>query len=361
MSAAPTVGIIGLGIGRAHIRGFQANGCQVVAVCQRDAAAARAVAERYRIPGVHARWQDLIAKAKPEIVVIAAPPHLHREIALAAFAAGAHVLCEKPLAMNRAEGADMVAAAAHHNKIAMTVFNWRFTAAMEEMGRRLKAGAIGRVLHANARWLGSGWADVAAKPTWRMDAQQAGFGALGDMGVHMIDMLRTHLGGFKRVLAATGVAYPERRAPGVDRPADADDYGLVTAELDSGALVSMVISRVAHGANEHTIEIFGERGALAYRLARGTPRWFDGELRAAAPGATLAPVPFPTVEPKAPDGDPMEQLGGTLMAALIARLLDGIKAGNAPSPTLADGLAAQQVLDAIAQSAKTGSWATVAT
>jgi predicted dehydrogenase len=360
MSDAPTVGIIGLGIGRAHIRGFQANGCKVVAVCQRNEAGARAIAERYGIPHAFARWQDLIAQAKPQIVVIASPPNLHREIALAAFQAGAHVLCEKPLAMNQAEGRDMVAAAAQHNKIAMTCFNWRFSAGMEEMGKRLKAGALGRVLHVNARWFGAAWADAAAKSTWRMDAQQAGFGALGDMGVHMIDMIRTHVGEFRRVSAATGVAYPERRAPGIERPADAEDFATVTAELGSGTLATLSVSRVTHGVNEHTLELFGERGALAYRLVRTTPRWYEGELRAAATGGALAPVELPPVDAKYTDGDPMEQLGGSLMAALIARLLDGIRSGKAPAPTLEDGLSAQRVLDAITASVKKGGWADVA-
>src|SRR5262245_38550598 len=108
----PTVGVIGLGYGRAHIPAFQSNGCRVVALCQRDEASAKTIAARYGVPHVFGRWQDMIDRARPEIVVIATPPHLHHQIALQAFAAGAHVLCEKPLAMNRAEAQAMVDAAA---------------------------------------------------------------------------------------------------------------------------------------------------------------------------------------------------------------------------------------------------------
>ncbi len=96
------VGIVGLGFGRAHIPAFQANGCEVVAVCQRNQETARAVAERYRVPGVFERWEQMLDETKPDIVVIASPPNLHREIALRAFEQGAHVLCEKPLAMTSA-------------------------------------------------------------------------------------------------------------------------------------------------------------------------------------------------------------------------------------------------------------------
>ena len=360
MCAAPTVGIIGLGIGRAHIRGFQANGCQVVAVCQRDEAAARQIAERYQIPAAYGRWQDLVARAKPEIVVIASPPHLHREIALAAFAAGAHVLCEKPLAMNLAETEDMIAAAARHKRIAMTCFNWRYSAAMQEMSRRLAAKTVGRVMHVNARWFGAAWADAATKSTWRMDRQQAGFGAMGDMGVHVIDLIRTNIGEIRRVCAAAGVAYPERNAPGVNRPADADDYCTVIAELEGGALASLAINRVAHGTTEQTLEVFGDKGALAYRLSRAAPRWYDAELRASEGGAAMASVSVPPLDAKMAEGDPMEQLGGSLMAVLIGRLLEGIRTGRAPSPTLEDGARAQRVLDAVARSTSSGGWVDVA-
>src|SRR5687768_11978341 len=103
-----TVGVIGLGYGRAHVVGFQEAGWHVVAVCQRDTGAAKSVAERYGVPRVFSRWEDLIAEARPNVVVIATPPHLHHAIALAAFDAGAHVVCEKPLAMSIAEGRAML-------------------------------------------------------------------------------------------------------------------------------------------------------------------------------------------------------------------------------------------------------------
>ena len=95
-AAAPTVVIIGLGFGRAHVPGFQAAGARVIAVCQRDEAAARKVAAAYGVPRAYARWEDMLAAEHPDIVVIATPPHLHRAIARAASAGGAHVLCEKP-------------------------------------------------------------------------------------------------------------------------------------------------------------------------------------------------------------------------------------------------------------------------
>jgi len=344
---APTVGIIGLGIGRAHIRAFLANGCRVVGLCQRDEGAVRKVAAQYGIDGVFTRWEELIERARPDIVVIATPPPLHRDIALAAFAAGAHVLCEKPLAMNLDEAREMVDAAAKHRRVAMTCFNWRFTVAMEEMNRRLKEGFVGRVFHVSGRWHAGFAADEKTPVTWRMDREQAGHGAMGDMGVHLVDLVRWNVGEIASVCAHMDVAYPSRSA---------DDHCSLLARLTSGALVVCDISRVARGAAEHGLQVFGSRGSLAYRLQRGTPQWFKGELHAAEGSAMLAPVA--TAEPPDPGGteDPMEVMGSTLIAPVAARLLDSIRTGVAPSPSFDDGLRAQAVLDAVFESAQRKVW-----
>src|SRR3989449_1927782 len=265
---ALTVGVVGLGFGRAHIPAFQANGCRVVAVCQRDVAGAKAVADRYGVPHVFERWEEMLEQAKPEIVVIATPPHLHRVIAVRALASGAHVLCEKPLAMTRAEAEAMVDAARRAGRVGMTCFNWRFAAAMQELHSRVTEGALGRVFHLALRWLGSRWADEKAAATWRMDRAQAGHGAMGDMGVHLVDLVRWTFGEVPRGSAPTRSASPSRSAPGVTRPPDTEDYCTVVGELTSGAQVTLTASRAAHGVNEHTLEAFGTRGAVSYRVSR---------------------------------------------------------------------------------------------
>jgi predicted dehydrogenase len=356
----PSVGIIGLGYGRAHIPAFQANGCRVVAVCQRDEATAKAVAGRYSVPRVFTSWEDMLDRARPEIVVIATPPHLHHAIALQAFAAGAHVLCEKPLAMTRAEAQSMVDAAARAGRIGMTAFNWRFTAAMQQMRATVAEGVLGRIFHLAARWFGSRLADESAAPSWRQDRAQAGHGAMGDQGVHVIDLIRWSFGEFARVVVNSGVAYPARSAPGVNRPADTDDYGTVLAELASGAQVSFSVSRVAHATNDQSLEVWGTGGALRYRLAREGPRWFEGELYASRGSAGFTQVaPRSTPPPSAGEGDPIEVIGKALIAPLVGVLLRGISTGTTPLPSFDDGLRAQSVLDSLLESSRRGTWVAV--
>ncbi|HYB71712.1 MAG TPA: Gfo/Idh/MocA family oxidoreductase [Candidatus Bathyarchaeia archaeon] len=352
-----SVGIVGLGFGRAHIPAFQANGCEVVAVCQRNQETARSIAARYNVPGVFERWEQMLDEAKPDIVVIAAPPHLHREIALRALGQGAHVLCEKPLAMTAAEGRDMVEAAVRAQRVAMTCFNWRFIPAMQRFHSMVEEGGVGRLFHAGGRWLGARWADEAAASTWRMDRAQAGHGAMGDMGVHLIDMVRWNFGEFAKVSAQAGVAYASRAVPGGGRPADAEDFCNVLAELASGGQVVLSVSRAARGANEVFLEAYGSQGALVYRIDRERPKWYVGELRAAGASGTLQPVSITAGLPRsAGEGDPIEVTGKATIAPLVKRFFDGIRKGESPSPTLEDGVRAQLVLDAILRSLPDGSW-----
>jgi predicted dehydrogenase len=351
------VGVIGLGFGRAHIPAFQANGCEVVAVCQRHPEMARSVAARYEVPGVFERWEQMLEEARPDIVVIAAPPSLHREIALRAIGQGAHVLCEKPLAMTATEGRDMVEAAMRARRVAMTSFNWRFVPAMQRFHSLVEEGAVGRLFHAAGRWLGGRWADEAAPITWRMDRAQAGHGAMGDMGVHLIDMVRWHFGEFAKVAVQAGVAYASRSVPGGGRPADAEDFCSLMGELVSGGQVTLSVSRAARGANESALEAYGSQGSLVYRLDRAKPKWYVGELRAAGASGTLQPVPIKAGLPRsAGQGDPLEVTGKATIAPLVKRFLDGIRAGESPSPSFEDGVRAQLVLDAALRSLQEGGW-----
>ncbi|MBI2215985.1 MAG: Gfo/Idh/MocA family oxidoreductase [Candidatus Rokubacteria bacterium] len=359
MTARPlTVGVVGLGFGRAHIVAFQANGCQVVAVCQRNREAAKAVADRYGVPAVYERWEDMLERATPDIVSIATPPVLHRTIATRAFEQGAHVLCEKPLAMTRADAEAMVEAATRRGCVAMTSFNARFTRAMQAFHARVAEGALGRVIHVSARWLGARWADESAAPTWRMDRRQAGHGAMGDMGVHLIDMIRWSFGELARVAAHGGVGYPSRTVPGGGTLADAEDYCTVLAELESGAQATFTVSRVARGANEHTLEVYGTGSALAYTMAREGPGWWDGQLRAATTGRSQ-PVDLGPPSP-APAGDALEITGRTTIAALVARMLEAIRTGAPASPSFEDGARAQTVLDAVREAIVRRAWIDVA-
>src|SRR5262249_59892408 len=130
---------------------------------------------------------------------------------------GARGLGGSPAAVTAGEGHEMMAAARRASRTAMTSFNWRYIAAMQRLRTMAEAGFLGRVFHINVRWMGGRWADEEAPITWRMDRAQAGHGAMGDMGVHVIDLIRWSFGEFKQLTAQGGIAYPGRTVPGTSK------------------------------------------------------------------------------------------------------------------------------------------------
>lgn len=356
-----TVGIIGLGFGRAHIRAFQSQGATVAAVCQRELANARAVAERYGIPQVFDRWEDLLEQARPEIVVIATPPRLHHTIALRALSLGMHVLCEKPLAMSLREAQEMVDAAALAKRVGATNFQFRYPAAMQKLHQMVKEGFLGQLFHVNCRFYGARFADGSAPADWRLDRSVAGMGAVTDFGVHLVDMIRWNFGEFVRVGAQAGIAFPSKLVAGEARAADAEDHCALLADLDSGAQVTLSASRVARGTNgDFHVDAYGGQGALSYRFSREGKQWYRGQLHVATGTERFQPIKVPTGPPRsAGQGDPMEVMGNTLLAALVKRFLAAIRRGEPGVPGFEDGMKAQAVLDAIAESADRRVWVDV--
>jgi predicted dehydrogenase len=254
----------------------------------------------------------------------------------------------------------MAGAAARAGRVAMTSFNWRFPAAMQELRARVRDGAVGRVFHVAARWRGGRMANADEAPSWRMDREQAGHGAMGDQGVHVIDLVRWTFGEFRRVAAHAGIAYPERPAA-ADKRTDAEDHCAVLAELVDGTHVSFDVSRVAHGVTEQALDVFGALGTLSYRHRRAGAGWWDGTLAASEGGAPLRPVPPREAAPLPPgdDADPLDIVGRATIAPLVARFLDGIERGVTGSPSFDDGVRAQAVLDAVIESASHRRWVDV--
>lgn len=353
-------GVIGTSYGKVHIIGLQAAGVTVVAICQRDQQAAQGVARHYGIPLVFSDWEALVASPELDLITIATPPHLHLPIAKRALSLGKHVICEKPLARSLEEARLMARLAQHAPSRAMTGFNWRFTAGMQELKKLVDSGFLGRLLHATGAWYGQRYAEATAPLSWRNEQDLAGIGALGDVGVHIIDAFRWLGGEFRRVVALSGIAYPRREiAPG--KPVNTDDYSAFLAVLESGAHVTITLSRVARATNLHRLQLFGTEGALAYEFHRDEPGWATGRLLAVRGQGLWEPVPLAAPLPDPAPSDFSERIGRATFAPLVRILLDGAenekKAGV--SPSFDDGLRAQAVAEAVLQSAGEQAWVPV--
>lgn len=390
-SSTPTLGVGMVGyafMGAAHSQGWRTVGRVfdlpmrpvLAAVCGRDPSAVRAAADRHGWGAVETDWRELITRDDVQLVDICTPGDSHAEIAIAALAAGKHVLCEKPLANTVAEAEAMVTAAERARaggRLAMVGFNYRRVPAVAYAQRLIAEGRIGKLRHVRVTYLQDWLVDPEFPLTWRLKREYAGSGALGDLGAHIIDLAQ-HLAGepLAGVSALTETFVPERplldgassglsgSASAEYGPVTVDDAALFTGRFASGALASFEATRMASGRkNALRIELNGERGSLAFDLERLNELFFhDHTEPAVSAGFRRILVTEPEHPYMAAWWPPGHAIGYEHTFTHQARdLVEAIAGGTDPLPSFADGLQVQRVLAAVEESAAKNSVYTAVT
>ncbi|MCZ9881643.1 Gfo/Idh/MocA family protein [Arthrobacter sp. B2a2-09] len=325
----------------------------------RDAAQVAGAAAKYGWAESATDWRTVITRDDIDIVDICAPGWMHAEIAIAALEAGKHVLVEKPLANTLAEAEAMTEAArtARERGVqSMVGFNYRGVPALALAKELIAEGRLGTVRHVRASYLQDWLADPETPMSWRLRAETAGTGALGDIASHAIDQIQ-HLTG-ESVIEATGVlrTFVTQR-PGSDGMEDVtvDDAAWATLGLTGGVGASVEASRVAAGRkNSLQIEIYGTRGALTFDLESINELHFlDATLPAREQGFSRVLV----TEPEHPYLDAWWPQGHVIgwehtFTHQIRDFLTAISTGTAHSPSFEEGLQVQRVLAAVEESAK---------
>ncbi|HLZ70265.1 MAG TPA: Gfo/Idh/MocA family oxidoreductase [Dehalococcoidia bacterium] len=289
MCAATGIGLVGCGLiaRRAHLPAFAADPhARLVAVASGHVGTAQAAAAQFSVLRVYAHWQELVADPEIDAVSICTPNALHAQIAIAAARAGKHVLVEKPMAVSLAEADAMIEAARAAGTVLMVAHNLRFQPLFAAARRELAADAIGRIFSARGVF-GHAGPDGARGATsdwfWREDA--AGGGALLDLGIHMVDILRWFVGEpVVDVMAMTAR---------VQKPTFADDNALVLLCFAGGALATMQASWTARPGVDRLVTVQGERGRLVLDPAAAQPLLLlysdgAGQRSAAAPPSDSA-------------------------------------------------------------------------
>lgn len=358
------VGIIGTGFGLMHLHGYRAcDNVEVMAVCRRTPGKAEAFAKQHGVAYAFTDYRDLIAHPAVQVVSIAAPPYMHHEMTLAALAAGKPVLCEKPFAMNVHQAQDMYDRARASGLTHATAFNWRFLPGVMRAKELIDEGFLGQVYHVNATWRFELFASPKVPLLWRNRKELAGFGVLGDVGPHMVDIVRWLLGDFAKVSAHFATVIAERKVIGSSEMAraDADDVCGFIAQLKSGAQVSVQLSRVAYASNDQRFEFYGSEGTLIYDSDPKAGTWISGRLRGAKAGdKTLSDLPIPErLRAGLDTNDLGSAVGKFLFAHLTRRFVDGIRSGQPVTPSFLEGLRSQEVLDALVQSGVEERWVRV--
>jgi predicted dehydrogenase len=350
---------------------------QLTALVGRDATRAGAAAERLGWESVETDWRHAIERDDIDLVDICTPGDTHREIAIAALAAGKHVLCEKPLANTVGEAEQMAAAAAEasgRGVFAMCGFTYRRTPALALARRFVQEGRLGTVRHVRAQYLQDWLSDADAPLTWRLDKSKAGSGALGDIGAHSIDMAQWVTGqSIAGVSAMMHTFVAERPVGGefvglgghgatgddVERgPVTVDDATAFTARFDGGAIGVFEATRFALGRkNAVRLEINGTKGSLAFDFEESNVlQWFDASDPADAQGFRRIIVTEP-VHPYVgnwwPPGHGLGYEHG--FTHQVVDLVNAIAVGEQPRPSFDDALQVQRVLAAVEASAQNSS------
>ena len=346
-------------------------------VVGRDAGRAQDAAERLGWAESATDWREVVARDDVDLVDICTPGHTHAEIAIAALAAGKHVLCEKPLANTVAEAEEMAAAAeraAADGVRAMVGFTYRRVPAVALARRLVQEGRIGQVRQVRAVYLQDWIADPEAPLSWRLDKELAGSGALGDIGAHAVDLAQFvtgdrlvevsgHLETFvkERPVAAgdTAGTLGGGGASGERGPVTVDDAALFLARFAGGAIGTFEATRFATGRkNALRLEVNGSQGSLAFDFEdMNVLELFD----ATEPDETAGFRRILVTEPGHPYVSAWWPAGHGLgyehgFTHQVVDLVGAIAAGTDPHPTFADGLQVQRVLAAVEQSSSTRTW-----
>ncbi|MEV1130219.1 Gfo/Idh/MocA family oxidoreductase [Agromyces sp. NPDC049794] len=323
-------------------------------------------------------WREAIARDDIDVIDIVTPGDSHAEIAIAALAAGKHVLCEKPLAntVEEAEAmAEAAAEAAQRGVYAMVGFTYRRVPAVALAREIVTSGDIGEVRQVRAEYLQDWLVDEHAPLAWRLQKDRAGSGALGDIGAHAIDLSQFITGQRlvdvagtietvvkERPLLESGSGLSGTAGTGVGT-VTVDDLALFTGRFDGGALGSYVATRMSTGRkNALRVEVSGSRGAVAFDVEDlNALHVYDGTASADRRGFTkiLVTEPeHPYVGAWWPAGHMLGYEHGFTHQA--KDFVEAIAAGVQPEPSFADGLHVQRVLGAIERSSdQRGIWTNI--
>jgi predicted dehydrogenase len=234
-------------------------------------------AAKYGYKKTYGNANELVKDPEVDIVDMCTPPYAHSEIAVEAFELGKHVICEKPLARTAEEAHTMLRAAEKAGVKHMTAFNYRFIPAVSFAKKLVTEGYIGRVLNFRGAYLNievgdRGYLNPDFPLDWHFKNETAGYGALSDLGSHILDLARFLVGEISSVAGATATYIKERPLP--DSPAvkgrvEVDDSAVAAVKFANGALGTIEASWMAPGRKDFLrFEILGSEGSLRFNLER---------------------------------------------------------------------------------------------
>jgi len=344
--------VIGVGgIAKVHFRQFvPMPEVELVGLCDVSEPILKSAATEYPEAFATSDPDELFSKVKPDLVSICTPNKFHHPLVLKALAAGAHVICEKPLAMTLEQAIEMEATREKLGRHGLINFSYRNVPTFRFARKLIANGDLGPLTRVSTVYLQSHLAGAESPYTWRLNGDIAGFGALGDLGVHMIDGVQFVTGEkMKAVAGRVQTLIPTKKdAAGIEQKVTVDTNCAFLAEFENGMLGTFETTQIAPGyGNYFRIEVSGERGTLGICSDnQATLQLFAGRTLTdyGSWASDLPEVKIPT-KFNASQGPASP---GSIVPAILGEEVD--------YPTFADGVKAQSVLDAIFRSAQSRSW-----
>lgn len=284
--------VVGTGfIGPVHVEGLRRAGVEVVGVLGSTSEKSEQAANALRINRGYAAFEDVLADAEVDSVHLTTPNRLHFEQAKACIAAGKHVMCEKPLAMNSRESAELVRLATNASVACGVNYNIRYYPLCLEAADRARNGQLGDVYHVTGSYV-QDWLFHRTDFNWRVLAEEGGeLRAVSDIGTHWLDLIHAISGlEVEAVCADLLTVFPERNRPigGVETfsgklnetqatetvPITTDDFGSILLRFSGGGRGSVHVSQVTAGRkNCLRFEIAGSKQALAWNSESPNDLW----------------------------------------------------------------------------------------
>ncbi len=326
-----TVGVIGLGLGQAHLAGYLKNDrASVIGLADLDTGLLERTASTHGVAHAFSSYRDLLALG-PDLVSVCLPNFLHAPVTIDSLAAGVHVLCEKPMALNAAQARDMVAAARRNDRYLMIALNNRFRTETQILKKLVEQDMLGEIYYAKTGWLRR--SGIPGPGTWFTRKSQAGGGPLIDLGVHMIDLTRWLMGN-PRPVSVVGATY-SRLSDSVEGVFDVEDLATAFVRLEGEITLIAETSWATHVPSEGSyVKLMGTRGGAEIT---GNDLTVYTDLHGEQVDITPAYTP---------------REWSDCISAEIAHFVDCIQAGRTPMSTGEQGVEIMQILEGIYDSAE---------
>lgn len=335
------IGVIGLGMGRHHVTGYQSHpAAQVVAITDLDEVRLKEIGDKNNVPNRYKTAEEMMANEKLDVVSVATPNKFHAPLAIMALDAGCHVLCEKPMAMNAQEAQQMLDAADKSGKRLMINFSYRFNEQSQALKAQVDTGILGDVYFARTIWHRR--RGLPGFGGWFGQKALSGGGPLIDLGVHRLD-LALWLMGYPKPVWVMGSTYnPIATALAQERGAlyNVEDLAVGMIKFANGATLEVEASWAANVQEREWMEtrLFGTKGGLVQRNVEQTYK-FEAEMYVEREGALFDIKLHSTLKPA---------------QNAMYHFIDSIVNDKPHIATGHEGLLVMQILDSIYQSAATG-------